>query len=47
MLLTGELGRSDQPPARALLRVAHDPAARLRDTADSPGFAERSAYGIV
>jgi hypothetical protein len=33
--------------ARVLLCVAHDPGARLRDTAASVGITERSAYGIV
>ena len=33
--------------ARVLLCIAHDPAARLRDIADTLGITERSAYGIV
>jgi hypothetical protein len=33
--------------ARVLLRIAHDPDARLRDIAASPRITERSAYGIV
>jgi hypothetical protein len=33
--------------ARALLCIAHDPGARLRDIAASVGITERSAYGIV
>ena len=33
--------------ARVLLCIAHDPGARLRDTAASMGITERSAYGIV
>ena len=33
--------------ARALPCVAHDPEARLRDTAASRGITERSAYGTV
>ena len=33
--------------ARVLLCIAHDPGARLRDTAASVGITERSAYGIV
>ncbi len=33
--------------ARALLCIAHDPGARLRDIAASLGITERSAYGIV
>jgi hypothetical protein len=32
---------------RALLCIAHDPGARLRDIAASVGITERSAYGIV
>jgi hypothetical protein len=34
-------------PPRALLCIAHDPGARLRDIAASLGITERSAYGIV
>ena len=30
-----------------LICIAHDPGARLRDIAASPGSTERSAYGIV
>ena len=33
--------------ARVLMRIAHDPGARLRDIAASLGITERSAYGIV
>jgi DNA-binding transcriptional ArsR family regulator len=33
--------------ARALLFIAHDPEARLRDIADAIGVTERTAYGIV
>ena len=33
--------------ARALLCIAHDPRARLRDIAASLGITGRSAYGIV
>lgn len=33
--------------ARVLLCIAHDPAARLRDIADTLGITERRAYGIV
>jgi DNA-binding IclR family transcriptional regulator len=33
--------------ARALLFIAHDPQARLRDLAASLGVTERTAYGIV
>jgi hypothetical protein len=33
--------------ARVLLRIAHDPGARLRDIAAALGITERSAYGIV
>ena len=33
--------------ARVLLRIAQDPAARLRDIAATLGITERSAYGIV
>src|SRR2546430_15774802 len=33
--------------ARMLMCIAHDPGARLRDIAASPGITERSAYGIV
>jgi hypothetical protein len=33
--------------AGALLCIAHDPGARLRDIAASVGITERSAYGIV
>ncbi len=33
--------------ARALLYIAHDPDARLRDLAASLGVTERTAYGIV
>jgi len=33
--------------ARALLYVAHDPEARLRDLAVSLGVTERTAYGIM
>jgi len=33
--------------ARALLFVAHDPDARLRDLAAALGVTERTAYGIV
>ena len=33
--------------ARALLCIAHDPEARLRDIAASRGITERSAYGTV
>jgi predicted transcriptional regulator len=33
--------------ARALLCIAHDPDARLRDIAATLGITERSAYGIV
>jgi hypothetical protein len=33
--------------ARVLLRIAHDPGARLRDIAAALGITERGAYGIV
>jgi DNA-binding transcriptional ArsR family regulator len=33
--------------ARALLFIAHDPEARLRDVAVALGVTERTAYGIV
>ena len=33
--------------ARALLFIAHDPEARLRDLAEAVGVTERTAYGIV
>jgi DNA-binding IclR family transcriptional regulator len=33
--------------ARALLCIAHDPEARLRDIAAAIGVTERGAYGIV
>ncbi len=33
--------------ARALLFIAADPGARLRDLADALGVTERTAYGIV
>ena len=33
--------------ARVLLSSAHDPAARLRDIAASPGITEHSAHAIV
>ena len=33
--------------ARVLLRIAHDPGARLRDIAASLDITERSAHGIV
>lgn len=33
--------------ARALLFIAHDPDARLRDVAAGLGVTERTAYGIV
>jgi DNA-binding IclR family transcriptional regulator len=33
--------------ARALLFIAHDPDARLRDLAAAIGVTERTAYGIV
>jgi DNA-binding IclR family transcriptional regulator len=33
--------------ARALLLIAHDPHARLRDIAGALGITERTAYGIV
>ena len=33
--------------ARVLLCIAHDPAARLRDTPASLGITERSVHGIV
>lgn len=33
--------------ARALLFIAHDPEARLRDIAEDVGVTERTAYGIV
>jgi len=33
--------------ARALLLIAHDPAARLRDLAVALDVTERTAYGIV
>ncbi len=33
--------------ARALLLIAHDPDARLRDLAAALGITERTAYGIV
>lgn len=33
--------------ARALLLIAHDPAARLRDVAGALGVTERTAYGVV
>jgi len=32
---------------RALLCIAHDPDARLREIAETLGITERSAYGIV
>jgi hypothetical protein len=35
------------PHARALLLVAHDPGARLRDIAATLGITERSAFGII
>jgi hypothetical protein len=35
------------PHARALLFLAHDPDARLRDVADELGATERTAHGIV
>ena len=35
------------PHARALLLVAHDPGARLRDIAATLGITERRAHGIV
>ncbi len=35
------------PHARALLYIAHDPAARLRDVAEDLGSTERTAHGIV
>jgi DNA-binding MarR family transcriptional regulator len=33
--------------ARALLCIAHDPGARLRDIADTLDITERRAFGIV
>ncbi len=33
--------------ARALLCIAHDPGARLRDIAETLGITERRAFGIV
>lgn len=33
--------------ARALLVIAHDPQARLRDVAEELGITERTAFGIV
>ena len=33
--------------ARVRLCIAHDPGARLRDTAASAGITERSAHGVV
>ena len=33
--------------ARALVCIAHDPGARLRDIATTVGVTERSAYAIV
>ena len=33
--------------ARALVFIAHDPKARLRDLAAALGVTERTAYGIV
>ena len=33
--------------ARALVCIAHDPGARLRDIATAVGITERSAYAIV
>jgi len=33
--------------ARALVCIAHDPGARLRDIATTVGITERSAYAIV
>lgn len=33
--------------ARALLYIAHDPASRLIDLAESVGVTERTAFGIV
>ena len=33
--------------ARALVLIAHDPEARLRDLAEALGVTERTAYGIV
>lgn len=33
--------------ARVLLRIAHDPGARLRDIAADLGITERSAHAIV
>jgi len=33
--------------ARALVLIAHEPEARLRDLADAMGVTERTAYGIV
>lgn len=33
--------------ARALLFIAHDPEARLRDIAEALDITERTAYGIV
>ena len=35
------------PHARALLFIANDPGARLRDIADELGSTERTAHGIV
>jgi hypothetical protein len=35
------------PHARALLLVANDPGARLRDIAATLGITERSAFGII
>ena len=33
--------------ARALLWIAHDPGARLRDLAAGLGITERTAYGLI
>jgi DNA-binding IclR family transcriptional regulator len=33
--------------ARAMLYIAHEPDARLRDLASAVGVTERTAYGIV
>jgi len=33
--------------ARALVCIAHDPGARLRDIASALGITERRAYGII
>jgi hypothetical protein len=33
--------------ARVLLRIAHDPGARLRDIAGSLGITERGAHGTI